>query len=59
MARALRHGFLDGLQIEGHDMETRIITCAVRTFAEVVAPSRAHSARDIIARPGTCIGARI
>jgi hypothetical protein len=39
MARALRHGFLDGLQIEAHDMETRIITGAVRTFAEAVAPS--------------------
>jgi hypothetical protein len=39
MARPLRHGFLDRLSLETHDMETRIITCAVRTFAEAVPPS--------------------
>jgi hypothetical protein len=39
MARALPHGFLDGLKIEVRAMETRIVICAVRTFAEAVAPS--------------------
>jgi hypothetical protein len=39
MARALPYGFLDGLKIEAHDMETRIVICVVRTFAEAVASS--------------------
>jgi hypothetical protein len=38
MARPLPHGFLERLSIEAHDMETRIVTCAVRTFEEAVPP---------------------
>jgi hypothetical protein len=30
---------LDGLKIDARAMETRIVICAVRTFAEAVAPS--------------------